>query len=80
MKRAFFMVALLVAGLAQAAGQINAASQAAFDVATVRLHDPAPHERSHIFSSDRDGNFSTQNVSLLAIVQYAFRIPDSRIM
>ena len=37
MKRAFFMVALLVAGLAQAAGQINAASQAAFDVAKMAL-------------------------------------------
>jgi uncharacterized protein (TIGR03435 family) len=80
MKRVLPAITILLVSVVQAAGQANAAPPPAFDVAAIRLHDPAPHERSHIVSSDKDGNFTTQNVSLLAIVQYAFLIPDSRIM
>jgi len=80
MKRVLPVVTMLLVGVAQAAGQANATPPPAFDVAAIRLHDPAPHEGSHIYSSPKDGNFKTVNVSLLAIVQFAYAIPDSRIL
>jgi len=51
-----------------------------FDVAAIRLHHPVPHERSHIYSSASDGNFKTVNVSLGALLQFAFGVPESRIV
>jgi uncharacterized protein (TIGR03435 family) len=79
MKTLFSSFALLVACTMLASAQAKE-SQSTFDVAAISLHDPAPHERSHIVSSDKGGSFTTRNVSLLAIAQYAFMIPDSRIM
>lgn len=49
-----------------------------FDVAAIRLHQPLPHEHSSIY--DTNGRFITANVSLKAIVQWAFDIPASRIV
>jgi uncharacterized protein (TIGR03435 family) len=51
-----------------------------FDVASIHPHTPAPHERNHIYSSSNDGNFRTVNVTLKAIIQYAFDMPESRII
>ena len=79
MKSLFSSFALLVTCAMFASAQANE-PKPTFDVAAISLHDPAPHERSHIVSSDKDGSFTTRNVSLLAIAQYAFLIPDSRIM
>jgi Protein of unknown function (DUF3738) len=56
------------------------ATPPAFDVASIRPHTPLPHERNHIWSSSSDGNFRTMNVSLKALIQYAFDMPESRIM
>jgi uncharacterized protein (TIGR03435 family) len=64
-------------GFSQASALVEAPE---FAVAAIRLHDPQPHERSHIVSSANNGSFQTVNVPLLAIVQYAFAIPDSRIV
>jgi len=80
MNRTLLPFAMLVLGVAQAVGQTSATPPPSFDVAAIRLHDPAPHERSHIYNSATDGSFKTINVSLLAIVQFAFAIPDSRIL
>ncbi len=52
----------------------------AFDVASIHPHTPLPHERNHIWSSSNDGNFRTSNVTLKAIIQYAFEMPQSRII
>jgi uncharacterized protein (TIGR03435 family) len=78
-KYRFFTFGVLAACSMQAAAQPSEPLPA-FDVAAIRLHEPAPHERQHIVSSDKSGSFMTQNVSLLAIMQYAFMIPDSRIV
>jgi uncharacterized protein (TIGR03435 family) len=74
-------VLLVAANVAAALGQtITQAEIPEFDVAAIRLHHPAPHERSHIYSSASDGNFKTINVSLGALLQFAFGIPESRIL
>jgi len=69
------------AGVAQspAAAHADPASSAppAFDVAAIHPHTPAPHERSHII--DSDGRFTTINVDLKAIIQWAYDLPQSRI-
>jgi uncharacterized protein (TIGR03435 family) len=51
-----------------------------FDVASIRPHTPVPHERSHIISASNSGSFQTINVPLKAIIQYAFDMPQSRIV
>ena len=77
------VVAVLLAavGVAAALGQTSTQAKAPeFDVAAIRLHHPVPHERSHIISAASDGNFKTINVSLNALMQFAFGIPESRIV
>jgi uncharacterized protein (TIGR03435 family) len=59
---------------------IQAATPPTFDVASIHPHTPIPHERNHIWSSSNDGNFRTSNVTLKAIIQYAFDMPESRIV
>ncbi|MGA8090312.1 MAG: TIGR03435 family protein [Terracidiphilus sp.] len=54
------------------------AALSAFDVASIHPHQPLPHERSHILNSN--GRFATLNVSLKAIIQWAFDIPEGRII
>jgi uncharacterized protein (TIGR03435 family) len=58
----------------------QAAIPTTFDVASIRPHTPEPHERSHIISGSNSGSFQTINVTLRAIIQYAFNIPESRII
>jgi uncharacterized protein (TIGR03435 family) len=56
------------------------ANPPAFDVASIHPHTPLPHEHNHIWSSAGDGNFRTVNISLKALIQYAFDMPESRII
>ena len=49
-----------------------------FDVAAIHPHDPLPHEHSHIIHTN--GRFATVNVPLRAIMEWAFDIPESRIV
>jgi uncharacterized protein (TIGR03435 family) len=49
-----------------------------FDVVAIHLHRPAPSERSHIV--DSNGRFTTVNVGLKAIIQWAFDVPASRVV
>jgi uncharacterized protein (TIGR03435 family) len=60
--------------------QVESAAAAApqFDVAAIHPHDPAPHERSHIISEN--GRFTTINVDLKSIIQWAYDLPESRIV
>ena len=74
------LAATLTSANAQTTQTAQPATHPAFDVASIRPHTPLPHERSHIWSSSSDGNFRTMNVSLKAIIQYAFDIPESRII
>lgn len=83
-------LALLVAVCAFAAHACSAQSTAAvkaaldssaapgFDVAAIHPHTPAPHERSHII--DSNGRFATINVDLKTIIQWAYDLPQSRIV
>ena len=49
-----------------------------FDVAAIHAHNPQPHERSHII--DSSGRFTTINVDLKTIIQWAYDLPQSRIV
>jgi len=71
--------------LAAAAFRVNAqttqpVTPPTFDVASIRPHTPLPHEGNHIWSSSSDGNFRTGNLSLKALIQFAFTMPESRIL
>jgi uncharacterized protein (TIGR03435 family) len=70
---------LLVAISASAQTQ-QATTSSTFEVASIHPHTPEPHEHSHIYSSSNDGNFRTINVTLKALIQYAFDMPQSRIV
>lgn len=58
--------------------QGTAAAAPAFDVAAIHPHIPDPHERSHIVS--QNGRFTTINVDLKSILQWAYDLPESRII
>ena len=49
-----------------------------FDVAAIHRHIPEPHERSHII--DSSGRLTTINVDLKTIIQWAYDLPQSRIV
>jgi uncharacterized protein (TIGR03435 family) len=51
-----------------------------FDVASIHVHTPALYEGSKIISSPNSGNFQTVNVTLKALMEYAFDMPRSRII
>ena len=65
---------------AQTEPAAQSATAPTFDVASIHPHTPLPHERNHIWSSANDGNFRTSNVTLKAIIQFAFDMPQSRIV
>lgn len=86
------LLAVIIAPFLAAASALSAVAQTpfipqtasatspapSFDVAAIHPHDPAPHERSHIFNSN--GRFTTVNVDLKAIIQWAWDLPESRIV
>jgi uncharacterized protein (TIGR03435 family) len=51
-----------------------------FDVAAIHLHKPEPHEHNSIWSSPLDGHFRAVNISLMALVRWAFEMPETRIL
>lgn len=56
----------------------QAAALPVFDVAAIHPHEPLPHEGSSI--DDTNGRFITINVTLRSIMQWAFDVPQSRIV
>jgi uncharacterized protein (TIGR03435 family) len=57
-----------------------AVSAPVFDVAAIRQNNSDHTARSHIFSSPYDGQFKAINVPLKMLLQFAFDLPESRIL
>jgi uncharacterized protein (TIGR03435 family) len=84
-RRAALALALVLLGAVRAQSPAATGASAgapspspSFDVAAIHPHQPEPHERSHIV--DANGSFTTVNVDLKAILQWAFDLPESRIV
>jgi uncharacterized protein (TIGR03435 family) len=76
---AFILVSAVSAQAPPASGAAGSApSSPSFDIAAIHLHQPEPHERSHIV--DSSGRFTTANVDLKSILQWAYDLPASRIV
>ncbi|MGD0628281.1 MAG: TIGR03435 family protein [Terracidiphilus sp.] len=60
----------------------NAADTAApaFDVAAIRVNNSDHTARSHIYSSPNDGEFRAINVPMNMLLQFAFGLPETRIL
>jgi uncharacterized protein (TIGR03435 family) len=56
------------------------ASPPVFDVAAIHLHESQPHEHNSIWSSPFDGNFKAENISVLALIHWAYEMPETRIL
>jgi uncharacterized protein (TIGR03435 family) len=52
----------------------------AFDIASIHVHTPALYEGTKIISSPNEGSFRTVNLPLKAVIEYAFDMPQSRIV
>src|SRR5580692_7371823 len=60
----------------------SAAAAPVFDVAVIRPNpgqDTMGSSHSHIWSGPTDGHFKAQNVTALALIQWAFAMPETRI-
>jgi uncharacterized protein (TIGR03435 family) len=79
-RRTLFLVfAIWIAhGATAARGQAQGASPA-FDVASVKQNKLSTDGRSHIYSSSTSGNFRTVNVSMKALLQAAYGLPETQI-
>jgi uncharacterized protein (TIGR03435 family) len=64
--------------VSQSTGQPAAAP--VFAVAAIHIDKSDPSARSHILSSPTDGHFRAINVPLNMLLQWAFAIPDTRIV
>jgi uncharacterized protein (TIGR03435 family) len=51
-----------------------------FDVASIHLHESQPHEHNSITSSPFDGHFLAENISVIALIHYAYEMPETRIL
>jgi uncharacterized protein (TIGR03435 family) len=51
-----------------------------FEIAAIHLHESLPHEHNSISSSPSDGHFRAENISVLMLIQWAYNIPDTRIL
>jgi uncharacterized protein (TIGR03435 family) len=58
----------------------DAASGAVFDVASIRPTMTKEPGRSHIVSLPRDGHFTAINVTVNQLLQWAFRMPEGRVL
>ena len=60
----------------------NAVDTAApvFDVAAIRVNNSDHTARSHIYSSPNDGEFKAINVPMKMLLQFAFGLPETRIL
>ena len=52
----------------------------AFDVAAIHLHESQPHEHNSIWSSPSDGHFRAENISVMALIHWAWEMPETRIL
>ena len=73
------LLALASAGIAQSIPAKSADPPAVFDVAVIRPNPGDLTGHSHIWSSATDGHFKAQNVTALALIRYAYSVPETRI-
>lgn len=87
-------LAVVAAGAVPAAGWPAQATQPAtvsepeappavipiFEVAAIHVNKDDQSGHSHIVSSSRDGNFTAINVTLKALVQWAYVFPEARVL
>ena len=59
---------------------VPSASVPVFDVASIRIDKSEESARSHIISSPNDSHFRAINVTLKSLLQWAYTIPDTRIV
>jgi uncharacterized protein (TIGR03435 family) len=52
----------------------------AFDVVAIHMHESQPHEHNSIWSSPFDSKFNAENISVITLINWAFEIPDTRIL
>jgi uncharacterized protein (TIGR03435 family) len=79
LRRIFYVLALVTAaGLCQALGQ-TAGPEPAFDVATIKPSH-ATDGHSHIYNHAEIGEFSTINVSLKGLMEFAYELPETRMV
>lgn len=71
------LLLLVATGITAQAAQSTAPT---FDVASIHIHTPALHEGTKIISSPNDGSFQTVNLTLKALIEFAFDMPQSRIV
>lgn len=62
------------------AKSINPPATPVFDVAAIHLHVSQPHEHNSIWSSPIDGKFNAENISVITLINWAYEIPDTRIL
>lgn len=83
---AFFFLMAAPAGAQEAPApqtqepQTDAAAAPVFDVAAIHLHESQPHEHNSIYSSPSDGHFLAENISLIALIHWAYEMPVTRIL
>jgi uncharacterized protein (TIGR03435 family) len=65
---------------APASQSVPASAAPVFAVAAIHINKSEPSARSHIISAPTDGNFRAINVPLNMLLQWAFAIPDTRIV
>jgi uncharacterized protein (TIGR03435 family) len=79
-----FTIAIPACAFARAPGapqsQSPPSSAFVFDVAAIHVHIPEPHEHNSIWSSPFDGQFRAANVNAKSLLQFAFGIPETRIL
>jgi uncharacterized protein (TIGR03435 family) len=76
------LIAVLLSVLARrdATAQQQAAPAPVFDVAAIHPHVSEPHEHNSIWSSPFDGRFKAENISVLTLIDWAYEMPDTRIL
>jgi uncharacterized protein (TIGR03435 family) len=81
----FFLGLAAFAGAAPAQSpaaqpQSAAPSTPVFDIAAIHVYIPEAHEHSHIWIWPFDSHFKAQNVTLSALIHWAFDMPETRIL
>jgi uncharacterized protein (TIGR03435 family) len=60
--------------------QSAATAAPVFDIAAIHVYLPDQHEHSHIWILPFESQFKAQNVSLIALIHWAFEMPETRIL
>ena len=75
-----FWISTICIALAGSWQQSGVMAAPIFDVVAIHPHTSEPHEHNSIWSSPLDGNVVAKNISVLALVHWAYEIPETRIV